>query len=236
MTGIEITRHLSRMRRDWDRRALQNARHYVVTGQNQWSDEEFYQSGQVTLQEEILNDLANICQGKSPKEMRILEIGCGAGRVTRAFAGYFGEVWGVDISSEMVRQAREACAGFPNTHIVQNNGKDLHAVLSPWSRLFRRKESIQFDFAFSFMVFQHIPNRRIIENYVREVCRLLRPGGLFKFQVQGSPLAEADPEHSWVGVSFSERDAREMARATGFEMRYHHGVGEQYYWLWFFKP
>jgi SAM-dependent methyltransferase len=236
MAGFEITRHLSRMRRDWDRRALQNARHYVVTGQNQWSDEEFYRSGEVTLQEEILNDLPNICQGKNPKEMRILEIGCGAGRVTRAFAGYFGEVWGVDISGEMVRQAREACAGFSNAHVVQNNGKDLRAVSNPWWRWFRREAPLPFDFAFSFMVFQHIPNRRIIENYVREVYRLLRPGGLFKFQVQGSPLAEADPEHSWVGVPFSERDAREMAKAIGFEMRYHYGVGDQYYWLWFFKP
>jgi cyclopropane fatty-acyl-phospholipid synthase-like methyltransferase len=224
------------MRRAWDQRALQNARHYVVTGQNQWSDEEFYRSGQVTLQEEVLNDLANICQGINPKEMRILEIGCGAGRVTRAFAGLFGEVWAVDISREMVRQAREACVGFSNAHVVQNNGKDLRAVSNPWRHWLLREQPLQFDFAFSFMVFQHIPNRRIIENYVREVHRLLRPGGLFKFQVQGSPLAEADPEHSWVGVPFSERDAREMAKRTGFEMRYHHGAGDQYYWLWFFKP
>src|SRR5215467_10116917 len=103
MPGLEITRHLSRMRRDWDKRALENARHYVVTGQNDWSDEEFYRSGQVTLQEEVLNDMENICQGKNPKQMRILEIGCGAGRVTRAFAELFGEVWAVDISNEMVR-------------------------------------------------------------------------------------------------------------------------------------
>jgi SAM-dependent methyltransferase len=100
----------------------------------------------------------------------------------------------------------------------------------------RRETPLEFDFAFSFMVFQHIPNRRIIESYVREVHRLLRPGGLFKFQVQGSPSAEPDPEHSWVGVSFSERDARKLAEATGFEMRYQHGAGDQYYWLWFFKP
>ena len=26
-----------------------------------------------------------------------------------------------------------------------------------------------------------------------------------------------------------------MAERCGFEMRYHHGAGEQYYWLWFFK-
>src|SRR5437016_563553 len=57
MAGLEITRHLSRMRRDWNRRARENARHYVVTGQSQWNDEEFYRSGQVTLEEEVLNDL-----------------------------------------------------------------------------------------------------------------------------------------------------------------------------------
>ena len=96
------------MRRDWNRRARENARHYVVTGQHQWTDEEFFQSGQITLEEEILNDLPNVCQGRDPKDMRVLEIGCGAGRVTRAFAGFFGEVYAVDISREMVRQAREA--------------------------------------------------------------------------------------------------------------------------------
>jgi SAM-dependent methyltransferase len=235
MAGIEITRHLSRMRRDWERRAKENARNYVVTGQAQWSDGEFYRSGEVTLEEEILNDLSNICQGKDPKDMRVLEIGCGAGRVTRAFAGFFGEVWGVDISAEMVRQARQACGGFSNAHVVQNNGKDLRAIANPWKIKLGLAKAMQFDFAFSFMVFQHIPNRRIIENYVREVGRVLKPGGLFKFQVQGSPLAEADTHHSWVGVPFSEQDAREMAARGGFEMRYQYGAGDQYYWLWFFK-
>ena len=106
--------------------------------------------------------------------MRVLEIGCGAGRVTRALAGFFGEVYGVDISGEMVRQARAALADRPNAHVLQNNGKDL-----PWWATW------QFDFAFSSIVFQHIPSRDMIENYVREVHRLLRPGALFKFQVQG---------------------------------------------------
>src|SRR5215471_4240716 len=235
MAVMEIARHLSRMRRDWDRRALENARHYVVTGKQQWTDEEFWRSGQATLQEEILNDLANVCQGKDPRQIRVLEIGCGAGRVTRAFAGFFGEVWGVDISAEMIRQARAACAGFSNAHLVRNNGKDLRAVSNPWRVRLGLEPARQFDFAFSFMVFQHIPNREIIETYVREVHRLLRPGGLFKFQVQGSPLAEADPGQSWVGVPFSERDARETAERCGFEMRYQHGAGSQYYWLWFFK-
>ena len=35
-----------------------------------------------------------------------------------------------------------------------------------------------YDFAFSTIVFQHIPSREVIYNYVREVNRLLRPGAL----------------------------------------------------------
>jgi hypothetical protein len=61
------------------------------------------------------------------------------------------------------------------------------------------------DFAFSSMVFQHIPSREIIESYVREVHRLLRPNALFKFQVQGCPDVAHEPQNSWAGVSFTEQ-------------------------------
>jgi len=45
-----IAKQIQRMRRDWERRASENARHYVLTGQQTWSDEEFYQAGEVTMQ------------------------------------------------------------------------------------------------------------------------------------------------------------------------------------------
>ena len=223
------------MRRDWDQRARANARYYVVTGQDQWSDEEFYESGQVTLEEDILNDLGNVCQGMDPKDMRVLEIGCGAGRVTRALAGFFGQVYAVDISRHMVRQARRAMEGFPNVRVFRNNGMDLGVVREHWWNRFGLGAKLQIDFAFSCIVFQHIPSHAIIESYMREVYRLLRPGALFKFQVQGSSLVEPEPDDTWVGVPFSERDAREMAQRCGFELRYQRGAGSQYYWLWYFK-
>jgi SAM-dependent methyltransferase len=231
-----IAKQLRRMRHDWDRRAKENARHYVLTGQQSWSDDEFYQAGEVTMQEDILNDLDNICQGKDPKEMSVLEIGCGAGRVTRAFANFFGSVDAVDISREMVAQARRAVASFPHARVFRNNGKDLSVVGGHWWNRLGIGRAPQLDFAFSMMVFQHIPSREIIENYVREVHRLLRPGGLFKFQVQGSPDVHLHPEDTWVGASYNEHAARQMAARCGFEMRYQSGAGDQYYWLWFFKP
>jgi SAM-dependent methyltransferase len=221
--NLDVT--LEKMRRDWDERARENARFYVNTERTDWSDDEFYASGQQTVREEILTDMANICQGKQPREMRVLEIGCGAGRVTRALAELFGELHAVDVSGEMVAQARQAVAEFPGARVYQNNGMDLTVVPS----------DKPFDFAFSTIVFQHIPSRDVIESYVREVHRLLRPGALFKFQVQGDASLQTDPDDTWLGVAFSDEDAVDMAERCGFEARYRHGAGDQYFWLWYFK-
>jgi ubiquinone/menaquinone biosynthesis C-methylase UbiE len=217
--------HLEKMQRDWDARARENARYYVNTAREDWSDEEFFRSGEQTVTEEVLTDMTNICQGLSPERMKVLEIGCGAGRVTRALAGRFGEVHGVDVSGEMIRQARQALGGLPNVFLYQNNGQDL-SVLPP---------GVRFDFAFSSIVFQHISRREIIESYVREVHRLLRPGALFKFQVQGVPDMTISPDDTWVGVPFTDDEAVQMAESRGFEPRYRHGAGSQYFWLWYFK-
>ena len=225
MAEGDLSAQLAKMQREWDERARENARFYVNTERRDWSDAEFFRTGEGTVSEEILTDMINICQGKDPKRMRVLEIGCGAGRVTRALGRIFGEVYGVDISGEMVRQARAALAGLPHVHIFQNNGKDLDVLGSTY-----------FDFAFSSIVFQHVPSREVIESYMRAVRRRLRPGRLFKFQVQGGETFDNPPDDTWLGVTFSEQEARDMALRCDFEMRYSYGAGTQYFWLWYFRP
>jgi SAM-dependent methyltransferase len=229
---LELQKQVQKMRVDWNERARQNAWHYVATGREDWTAEEFFESGEETVRGFVLNDMQNICQGRDPKHMRVLEVGCGAGRVTRALAKVFGEVWAVDISPEMVRLARHALAGFGNVRALVNSGSDLQVVRRPWWERFR---SLEFDFAFSTIVFQHIPSRQVIENYIFEVARLLRPGGLFKFQVQGAPGVSSSPGDTWIGVTFSEEEMRDIAERAGFEMRYAHGSGTQDFWLWFFR-
>ena len=221
--NLEVT--LEKMRRDWDERARENARFYVNTERTDWTDEQFFASGEQTVREEILTDMTNICQGKLPSEMCVLEIGCGAGRITRALAKLFGEVHAVDVSREMAALAAKALAAYPHAHVYANNGMDLSVV--PAGK--------PFDFAFSTIVFQHIPSREVIETYVREVARLLRPGALFKFQVQGDSTLQTDPDDTWLGIPFSEAEVRDMAERCGFEFRYSYGAGTQYFWLWFFK-
>ena len=55
----------------------------------------------------------------------------------------------------------------------------------------------------------------MIYNYVREVNRLLRPGALFKFQVQGDATMETAPDDTWLGVPFSDSGCS----GNGGEMR-----------------
>jgi SAM-dependent methyltransferase len=222
---MTLDEQLKKMQRDWDERARENARYYVNTEREQWTDDEFFRSGRRTVEEEILTDMINICQGKDPKQMKVLEIGCGAGRVTSALSELFGQVYGVDVSGEMIRQATQALASRPNVTLIQNNGTDLSLI----------PDSGTFDFAFSSIVFQHIPSRDVIENYVREVNRLLKPGALFKFQVQGDTSIETAPEDTWLGVAFSDAEAAAMGERCGFEPRHRHGAGQQYFWLWYFK-
>jgi SAM-dependent methyltransferase len=217
---------IARMREDWERRATENPLHFIATANEHWDPAEFYASGEQTVRAYILSDRENICQGRDPKSMRVLELGCGAGRETRALAGIFGEVHAVDISAEMVRLARDAVGPFQNAFIHQNNGMDLSVVPDP-----------PFDFAYSYLVFQHIQSLHVIRSYIREVHRLLRAGSLFKFQVQGIVTKRgAAPGDTWFGFPFTEEQILQMARDCGFESRYRTGVGQQDFWNWFFKP
>jgi SAM-dependent methyltransferase len=252
---------LRAMRDDWDRRARENARYYIATSRADWTDEEFFASGEREVAGEILNDMGNICQGRDPASMRVLEIGCGGGRVTRALARVFGEVHAVDVSGEMIARARAALADQPNVFLYQNNGMDLSVVPHE-----------PFDFAFSVIVFQHIPSRDVIESYFRGVALLLRPGGLFKVEVHGGaggPLPESglplrwrltgkiplpirqrllrpirrlflprlvsDQPNTWSGITITPDDAQALCESAGFELRHQSRVAEEGYWLWCFK-
>jgi SAM-dependent methyltransferase len=213
-----------RMRADWDARARAEGTYFIATAREEWTDERFFASGEDTVRRFILNDLANICGGMDPKQMRVAEIGCGAGRVTKALACVFGEVHAVDVSPEMIRLAREKLAGMSNVHFYANSGADLRVL-----------PELPFHFVFSFIVFQHIPDKAVVESYIREAQRILVPDGLFKFQVEGGDISNRDTADTWHGVSFSEQEMRDIAARCGFELRHTDGAGTQYFWLWMFK-
>ena len=216
---------LEMMRAEWDARAKENAYHYVASSQESWTPEEFYASGRQSVEELIVNDSARIYRGADLRQMTMLEIGCGAGRMTRALAEIFGDVHAIDVSGEMIARAREGMAGIENVHFHHTNGTDLAAL-----------PDVEFDFAFSFIVFQHIPEQAIIERYIHDVAERLKPGGLFKFQVQGYWRSKKEAHDSWLGCTITARDALRIADETGLTLVAHEGVGTEYFWLWLAKP
>ena len=103
---------------------------------------------------------------RSPAELagrRILDVGCGSGRLTRNLAEWAPEaqVIGGD-RSEAARIAHRRCAGLPNVRVAQF---DLYAPPFP---------AASFDFIYADGVIPHVPDA---ERAVEALDRLLRPGG-----------------------------------------------------------
>jgi len=224
--GLVDQEVLQVMRKDWDERARENARFHVHCGEVNWDEREFFRSGEINVANEIMPDMARICGGtRSPCDLNVLEIGCGVGRMTRMLARIFGQVTAVDVSKEMIEQARVNVSDLENVILVLGDGATLSTLADE-----------SYDFAFSFIVFQHIPSIEVISSYCREVRRVLRPGALFKFQVQGADWDRDEPPNTWDGVSLSEQAARGLCRETDFLFELSRGHNSQYFWLWFRKP
>jgi len=218
-------RILKKMRSDWNDRAKENAQYYVQNEKKKWDQRDFFRSGEINVANEVMTDMVAICGGqRSPLDLRMLEIGCGVGRMTRMLARIFGHVSGVDISEEMIRQARENTADLPNVEVSVGDGCTLTGL-----------PDASFDFAFSFIVFQHIPAYAVMDSYCREVARVLKPRGLFKFQVQGHTELTRTDMDTWVGYPISTSEAGKLAEDSGFHLEREHGAGTQWYWLWFRK-
>jgi 2-polyprenyl-3-methyl-5-hydroxy-6-metoxy-1,4-benzoquinol methylase len=100
------------------------------------------------------------------KPTRVLDFGCGVGRLVLPFARQAAEVVGADISPEMLDEGRRnaANAGLTNTTFVRVD-EHLDSVAG------------QFDLVHSFIVFQHIPPTRG-EQIMMRLARKLVPGGV----------------------------------------------------------
>ncbi len=215
-----------RMRDDWNRRATENGRYYVQTERTVWPERDFFRSGEISVAKLVMSDMGRICGAtRSPMDLSIIEIGCGAGRMTRMPARIFADVTGLDVSDEMVSQARSSTADLPNVRVLLGDGATLNAL-----------PTASYDLVFSFIVFQHIPSLAIIASYCNDAHRVLRPGGLFKFQVQGDTSVDDNSIDTWTGCPVSRSQARTLARDAGFVLEHEEGAGTQYYWLWFRKP
>jgi SAM-dependent methyltransferase len=203
------------MRDDWDRRAREDAEAFIYTGAGN-----FVSSGEANYNQLLRPYLPILLRGRSARDCRVVEIGCGIGRMTEWLAAEFGRVDALDISPAMIETARKRLSRFSNIAFHVGQGSDLAPIADASA-----------DLVFSYIVFQHIPSRAAIDGYVADAARVLKSGGAFKFQLNGdqSPEYLAHRRDTWLGEAFSAADVGGMLAAAGLTPVASEGAGTQYY-------
>lgn len=164
---------LQRHQQDWDELGKLDPLWAVLSDParqfGRWDQSEFFRTGEELI-ERVLATAARY--GLPAGRRRALDFGCGVGRLTRALARHFDDCCGVDISEEMIRQARELNSSVPNCSFMVNAGSDLRVFPSG-----------SFDCVVSILVLQHLPRRDWILSVISEFLRVLNDGGLLAFQL-----------------------------------------------------
>jgi SAM-dependent methyltransferase len=127
--------------------------------------QEFWASGE--------RDIASLqaFAGLGSQEGTGVDLGCGLGRLTRPLHGLTSHQIGLDISAEMLSQAREANRAFPGIEFRQ-------ICEDNWPI-----ETGSCVLIISLLVLQHMSTLNLMERSVREMGRILRPGGKAVFNV-----------------------------------------------------
>jgi SAM-dependent methyltransferase len=221
------------MRRFWDERAKEDAYYFVDNRLDYGAPdvERFWDGG-----EEALGLLLEIAGASIEPDHTVLDIGCGLGRLSRAAASRAAKVLALDVSEEMLRQARELNAQLTGVEWIHGDGLTLQPI-----------PDASVDACISIVVFQHIPDPAITLGYMREIGRVLRPGGFAAFQLSTDerihhpnqplrsrlrslrgrgPRGQSNP--SWVGSAVNVDDLRAVCGEAGLGLERVEDPGTQY--------
>jgi SAM-dependent methyltransferase len=170
------------MRQDWDERARKDAFYYIASWRKDWDEASFWRSGEEDYERLVARTLERCAF--SPQGKTMLELGCGAGRMTRSFARQFNRVIAFDVSAEMLSRAQALHDGSERIEWTQGNGTNLGGIPAG-----------SVDFVFSYLVLQHLPEESLVHSYVREILRVLSSDGICLFQFNGS----SEKSMNWKG-------------------------------------
>jgi SAM-dependent methyltransferase len=223
------------MREHWDRLARDDP-YYFVDSRLEYGHpdtERFWAGGREDLTH-LLEAVGASLEGSG----RVVEVGCGLGRLTRVIAESAAEVLAFDVSPEMIRRATELNPALANVAWRVGDGASFGGV-----------DDGSVDAVVSHVVFQHIPDPAITLAYVRDMGRVLKPGGWAAFQVSNDPsvhqprsarrgllglLRRSEPPRSvvenpaWLGSAIDLDDLRGTADEAGMDVENVVGEGTQY--------
>jgi SAM-dependent methyltransferase len=163
---------ISELQRQWDAFGRLDPFWAVLTDPQRrgrrWDPAEFFETGR----RDVAMLLEHAARLGVPRQWRqALDFGCGAGRLTQALATHVERAIGVDIAPSMIALAREHNAHGDRCLFEVNDRPDLS-----------RFADAAFDIVHTGRVLQHM-EPRLAEGYIRELVRVLAPGGYLSFDM-----------------------------------------------------
>lgn len=218
------TTTLFKVKERWNDFARLNAFYYINPDSDSGKkiDEfEIMRSGQEDFEKYVLNDQILKDLLTQSQERDVLEIGAGIGRITEHLSKQFKTVCALDISDQMLAIARKRLLGKTNVIWKENWGNDI-----PMS-------DQSFDFVFSYKVFKYLSSPILLADYLREIYRCLRPGGLAKIN-----LRSGVQPHRWqwfFGISLARENVEQLAKEAGLQILKTEAENSKSLWLWLKK-
>lgn len=196
------------MQANWDRLEEFDTKYAVVDGANMSTKAEFDKATQGEVNWFVLNDRKFLGKDDISRKS-IIEVGCGHGRLLRFLAPAFREAHGADSSLQRIMEARYCLREFPNAHVSQTDGRSLGQF-----------PDAGFDFAFAHGVFVHIHSKSIINNYIKEMARVVKPGGRIKFDIyHGKDVFGIGPRFFGIGARYTEGEIKAVFKEAGLKLK-----------------
>ena len=229
------------MRTFWDARAREDAFFFVDDRLEYGSPdvEHFWTQGERDLDVLLATVGAEVRGGDE-----LVDVGCGVGRLTRTLVGRGARVRAIDVSPQMLKRARELNAHLDGAEWLLGDGRTLAGIADASA-----------DGVVSHVVFQHIPDPQVTMSYIRDMGRVLRPGGWAAFQVSNDPdvhrrrsgplrrlrallgrVPRGQDSPEWLGSAVDLDDLRANAAAGGLAVERIVNAGTQFCFVLLRRP
>lgn len=169
----------------------------------------FYSFGDAETLAAATAELVDVIRSWAPpKSRRVLDFGCGIGRLAIALADEAADVLALDLSAGMVAEARRRAGPRSNLRFVESNGRDLAPASEASIDLLIAADSLPY-----------VVRADTIEPFMRDAARVLTAGGdllIFNWSYRGDPDRD-------------RREAQALASRFGFTLL---RAGEQPFRIW----
>jgi SAM-dependent methyltransferase len=172
-----------------------------------------YSLGEPDLLEAMTAELVDWIrvQGLLAGRPRVLDLGCGIGRLATALAPHVTAITGLDLSSAMIEEAQRRCADLPQCSFATCSGRDLAGI-----------PDASLDLVLAVDVFPYLVEGglELTARMIEEALRVLRPGGdllIFNFSYRGDGADRDDVPllAKQAGLSIRRNGTQEFALWNG---------------------